>query len=294
MNIRSITLTLLVGTLAACGSIRQPNALLEQARNDVNSAQNDLQVASMAPDELKQAKDALVKADMVSANGGTLAEVDHMAYMTSQRVVIARETASSKASQAISDNAAGERDKTRLAMRTREADSAKQQLAMAQQSNAQKSSELAAADATAAMGRARVNGLEMQLKDLNAKETDRGTVVTLGDVLFETGKSRLSAASAKHMAQLAAVFKNNPRRRASIEGYTDSTGSDAANLDLSQRRADAVMAALLSLGVSADLLTTRAHGEEQPAASNGTATGRQMNRRVEVVFAKQADGINMH
>lgn len=279
MNIRFLALTAIAFTLTACGTTRAPNSALEQARQSVNLAQHDAQVMALAPDELKLAQDALAAADRTWAAGGTLSAVDHLAYMTAQRVVIAQETASHKASDAVVAGAASERDKTRLALRTQEADMAQQQLALAQQSNAQKNTDLA-------RGQAKVNSLEMQLKELNAKQTDRGLVVTLGDVLFDTGASRLRPESAGHMAKLAAVFKSAPKRRASIEGYTDSTGSGAANLALSQRRADAVLSALLELGVSPDLLTTRAHGQAQPAASNGNPAGRQMNRRVEIVFAQ--------
>lgn len=274
MNKQLLLITLLAGSLAACGSARDPNLSLEQARSNLLAAQNNTQVLTLAPTELKQAQDSLSVADKAWADGGPAATIDHLAYMTAQRVVIAQETASNKASQAVSAGAAAERDKTRLAMRTQEADTAKQQLAVA--------------DAAATAGQARVNRLEMQLRELHSKETDRGTIVTLGDMLFDTGQSRLTPASGQHLAKLAAVFKNDPQRRASIEGFTDSTGSETSNLELSQRRADAVMAALLNLGVPAELLTTRAHGQAMPAASNGSAAGRQMNRRVEVVFAKQA------
>jgi len=274
MNHRLLLLAALACGLGACANVRDPNQALEQARGSVLAAQNDTQVLTLAPTELKQAQEALTEADKAWTEGGPTSTVDHLAYMTSQRAVIARETASTKASQAVSAGAAAERDKSRLALRTPEAHTAKQQLAVA--------------DAAASLGQARVHGLEMQLRELHSKETDRGTIVTLGDMLFDTGQSRLSSASAKHLGKLAAVFKTDPQRRASIEGFTDSTGSEAANLDLSQRRADAVMTALVDLGVPAELLTTRAHGQDQPAASNGSAAGRQMNRRVEVVFAKPA------
>ena len=168
------------------------------------------------------------------------------------------------------------------------------------QSNAQKTAELAAADAASKLDQARVerrdarvNDLEMQLKDLNAKKTDRGLVVTLSDVLFDAGKSELLPEGARNMAKLAEVFKRNPQRKALIEGYTDSVGSASSNVDLSNRRANSVMSALVNLGVAADHLSTRGFGADQPAASNSTAAGRQMNRRVEIVFAPQGDEISL-
>jgi outer membrane protein OmpA-like peptidoglycan-associated protein len=276
---------LAAAALAACSTVPDRNNALNNARGRVVAAQADPQVVSLAPDELKRAAESLRAAEKAWSDGGNTTIVDHLSYMTVQRVTIAQETATSRASQAVTAGATAERDKTRLAVRTQEADSAQRQLAVSKESNAQKTSELAAADASAARSRARASELEMQLKDLNAKKTDRGMVVTLGDVLFDSGQSRLLPDGAHNMAKLAGVFKRDPLRRASIEGYTDSVGAAGANVDLSQRRANAVMAALVDQGVAADHLSTRAFGEANPTADNGTASGRQMNRRVEIVFA---------
>lgn len=293
-----VTFTTLA-TLAACSSTPDRNSALDQARSRYNAAQNDAQVATLAPEELKRAAESLRMADKALADGGTVASVDHLAYMTGQRVTIAQETASSKAAQTAVEGAAAERDRMRLASRTREAEVAQQKLAASQQTNAIKDAELAnagaaanAAAATAAMreqaivdrSNARVNDLEMQLKDLNARKTDRGMVVTLGDVLFDSGQARLLADGNSSMVKIANVFRDNPQRKALIEGYTDSVGGADANYALSERRASAVMSALINLGVPAERLSMKAHGEEQPVASNSTAAGRQLNRRVEVLF----------
>lgn len=184
------------------------------------------------------------------------------------------------------------------AQRMAEADIAKQQLAQSELSNTQKSIDLTAANAATARGQAslnskdaQLNDLELQLKDLNAKKTDRGMIVTVGDVLFDSGQARLLADGNRNMVKLADFFKRNPERTASIEGFTDSVGSATANLDLSGRRANAVMAALIELGVPANRMSALAFGEEMPAASNGTPTGRQLNRRVEIVFATRAENV---
>jgi outer membrane protein OmpA-like peptidoglycan-associated protein len=293
MNQKLIPLAVLAAALAACATTPAPNGALEQVRTRFQSAQADAQVATLAPDELKRAGESLRVAEMAWKDGGSTSTVNHLAYMTGQRVAIAQETANNLAAQAVTTGAAAERDKMRLAVRTNEADTAKQQLA-------QKTAELATADAAAVRDKAtvdrrdaRVSDLEMQLKEMNAKKTERGMVVTLGDVLFDSGKSSLQPDGSRNMAKLADVFKRNPQSKASIEGYTDSIGSASSNQDLSGRRAGAVMAALVSLGVPAAHLSTQAHGEEMPVASNDTAAGRQMNRRVEIVFASQADGAGM-
>lgn len=131
--------------------------------------------------------------------------------------------------------------------------------------------------------------VEARLQALDTKKAERGLVVTLGDVLFDSGQSRLLADGSRNMVRLAEVFKRNPARSASIEGYTDNVSSASANMSLAGRRADAVVAALIGLGVSADRLCSVAHGEDMPAARNHSPACRQMNRRVEVVFAPQGD-----
>lgn len=292
MNKRIFPLAALAAALTACATAPTPNASLEQARTRVRSAQADTQVVALAPQELKRADESLRLAEKTWSEGGSTGSVDHLAYMTGQRVTLAQETAASLADQALVASAAAERDKMRLAVRTSEADAAKLQLSESQRSNAQKTSELAAADAQALRDKekvdrrdARVSDLESQLVELNARKTDRGLVVTLGDVLFDSGRASLQAASARNMTKLADAFKRNPEHTASIEGYTDSVGSASSNRELSGRRAGAVMQALVDLGVPADHLTMVSRGEDSPVASNDTAAGRQMNRRVEIVFA---------
>lgn len=294
MNARILVLTALATALAACSSLPDRNSALEQARARVSAAQSDPQVMTLAPEELKHATESLRNAEQAWTAGAKPATVDHLAYMTGQRVTIAKDTASSLASQAITAGAAAERDRMRLALRTAEADAAQQQLATSRESNVQKSAELAAAEANALrekerLGRrdARVEDLESQLKDLNAKKTDRGTVVTLGDVLFDTGQARLLPSGNRNLIRLAEVMKGNPMATAMIEGHTDSVGSANSNYALSQRRANAVKAALVNLGVPANRLSTQAMGPDMPAADNSTASGRQMNRRVEIIFAPQ-------
>lgn len=299
MKYRALFSVTLLALVAACSSVPDRNIALESARSQFNNARNDAQVTTQAPDELKRAADALRVADQARNEGESTATIDHLAYLTSQRVVIANETAASRVAQAVTASAAADRDRLRLDARTKEVNAAQQQLALAEQANAQKAAELAAAEAEAARSQAqiarsqaqvarrdqRVDDLEAQLRELNAVKTERGMVMTLGDVLFDTGKAQLLQDGGKSIAKLAAFFQRYPERTASIEGHTDSTGNANANFTLSERRATAVMSALINQGVAANRLTMRAHGAAMPTADNGTPAGRQMNRRVEVVFA---------
>jgi outer membrane protein OmpA-like peptidoglycan-associated protein len=285
MKIQMLSLIGLAATLAACSSAPVRNDALEQARSRLDAARADTQVGALAPDELKAAGDSVLAADAAAKARAAKPTVEHLAYLATQRVTIAEETAASRAAQAVTASAAAERDRMRLSLRTAEADAAQRALTASEQDGARKAAELTAANQR---NDARVRDLEAQLAELDAKKTDRGMVVTLGDVLFDTGKSQLRPGSTTNLARLAEFFKRNPERTATIEGYTDNVGSEGMNLALSERRATAVMDALLGMGVTTRQLGARAYGVEKPAADNATAAGRQMNRRVEIVFAPSA------
>jgi len=281
--------------LAACSSMPVQNTALTQARARLDAAQSRPETVAMAPDELARARESLRRADQALANGDSVERVTHLSYLAQQQVVIAEETAAGRNAQAVVTGAAAERDRMRLELRTREADTAQAQKAMAEQASAAKTVQLAQSEANTQAERDRVarrdtkvSELEAQLHDMNARYTDRGIVITLGDLLFDTGASELRPASQHRMDQLAGFMKRYPERHASIEGYTDNVGKAASNQSLSDRRANAVMAALIQLGVPVDQLSTQAFGEEHPVAPNNTRAGRQMNRRVEIVFAREA------
>lgn len=300
MNLRPMpslsVLTLLV--LGACASVPDRNAALDAARSRLEAVQAQPQAATLAADELTQAREALRVAEAARVGGESLSRVDHLAYLASQRAAIAEETLSSRTAEAVTASAAAERDRLRLAMRTREADAAQSKLATAERMNADKTAALAQAEAAAAADRdrlarrdAQVGDLQAQLRELNARQTERGMVVTLGDVLFSTGQANLQPEGQRSMEKLADFLRRNPQQLAAVEGYTDSVGSAAANQALSERRARAVVDALVQLGVPSSQLSQQAFGEERPVASNTTASGRQANRRVEVVFARPASSV---
>jgi outer membrane protein OmpA-like peptidoglycan-associated protein len=124
-----------------------------------------------------------------------------------------------------------------------------------------------------------------ELEALKAKQTERGAVLTLGDVLFDTDRAQLKPGAHTTIDRLAAWLRDNPGNRILVEGHTDSRGSDAYNQSLSQRRADAVANALYLDGVTHDRISVKGLGEAYPVASNNTAVGQQQNRRVEVVIS---------
>ena len=127
--------------------------------------------------------------------------------------------------------------------------------------------------------------LAAELENLQAAQTSRGIVLTLDDVLFDTGKAQLKTGAQRSLDQIAAFLSENPERRVQIEGFTDSQGTDDYNLELSQSRADAVAMAIIQRGIDAQRVRALGYGEGYPVASNTTAGSRQLNRRVEIIVS---------
>jgi outer membrane protein OmpA-like peptidoglycan-associated protein len=134
----------------------------------------------------------------------------------------------------------------------------------------------------AARAKAEADQLTKELSDLKAKQTERGIILTIGDVLFATGKADLSPEAMRSVDKLVEFLQKYTNRNVLIEGHTDSVGSDEFNLTLSQKRADSLKEALTGKGVEEKRITTIGYGKKYPVASNDTASGKQQNRRVEV------------
>jgi outer membrane protein OmpA-like peptidoglycan-associated protein len=284
-NFRFLPIALLaMATLVGCASVPE-NSLLNEARNDYRAAQNNPRVIDLAPSELKQAGDALAKANDASIKKEDAAVVTHLAYLAKQRVAIAQETARQKEAEAVVTRAGTERSKIRLEARTAEASKAQQSAEASQRQAEASQQEAAMSQQQAREAEMRASQLETQLKELNAKKTERGLVITLGDVLFDTNKAQLKSGGSRSLQKLADFLKQYPQRKARVEGYTDSTGGADYNQALSDRRANAVRTSLVDMGISNDRISTQGYGEESPVASNDTATGRQLNRRVEIVLS---------
>jgi outer membrane protein OmpA-like peptidoglycan-associated protein len=285
MKTTTFTQVLLViaSFLGACGSVPTTN-LLEQTRNDYRVVQNDPQIAKYAPLELKQADKAMAAANAAAADKQSNEDIDQLAYLAKQKIAVTQEKAKQKSSESDVASASQERDQLRLAQRTNEADRAKEATAVANGNTAY-------AQGQTIEAQRRVAQLETQLADLSAKKTERGIVITLGDVLFQTGKARLNQDGLNTSRKLAKVLEENPERTVLIEGFTDSTGTTAHNQRLSERRATSVRQSLQEMGVNRNRIAIRGFGESYPVASNDTSDDRQMNRRVEIVLSNDKGAI---
>ncbi|MCE2947794.1 MAG: OmpA family protein [bacterium] len=300
--------------LAGCATVPADNAMLDAARSSYRSVQDDPDARQFAATELDQASLALKEADAAWARDEDKDRIDHLAYLARQRAAIAQETTRRRTAERAAGNAGAARNELRLEARTveaerfqrsaesatRDADEARRESdaaarraagATADAQAARRATEAArlktaAAQLEAGAVQARNDQLAAKLAALDAKQTDRGMVVSIGDVLFDTNRSELRDAGLRSVDKLVAFMKQYPQRTALIEGFTDSTGSNAINGPLSGRRAEAVRAAMVSGGISAGRLQAMGLGETQPVGSNDTAAGRQSNRRVEVIISE--------
>lgn len=270
------TLFIIGASLSACSSMPE-HPVLEEARSYYSTAQSDPNVTNHAAVELQQAGEALEIAENAWSEKEDEEVVDHLAYLARQRALIAQDTGKLRAAEIDIASASTGRSAIRLEARTAEADAARRQ------------AEISAA--AAAQAAERMSEMEKELAELNARKTERGLVITLGDVLFDLNKAELKSGSERNVRRIADFLQEYPERKALIEGFTDSTGSESYNQVLSERRAESVRRFLIANGVSADRVTARGYGEMSPVANNETAAGRQLNRRVEIIISEDGNGI---
>lgn len=275
-----------VAIISGCSSVPQ-NSALSQAQTTYDSARSNPQVVSFAPVQLKDAGDAMNQADQALSKGASDATVTHLAYIAQRKAEIAQEVAKGKVDETIVTNSGAKLDQMELEANAAEIAKAKQKIATVQETANQQAAALAAANTQAEKDQALISQQQAKLEALNAKKTARGMVITLGNVLFSTDKARLASGGVRNVEKLGEFLQQYPKYNVLVEGYTDSTGSDELNDALSKRRADAVRTALLDMGISNDRITARGYGKEFAVASNKTAAGRQLNRRVEIVLSDE-------
>lgn len=242
--------------LGACAG--EPPEGSEAARNKLTRLQSDSQLATRAPVAINEADDAVRAAEQPrKSNKDDQAAGQHLVFIADHKVDTAQAQAQSRLSEDQRTGLSEQRETARLDSRTREADIAHGQN----------------------------YALQQQIDAMNAKPTDRGLVVTLGDVLFDTGKSTLKSSAANNLNNVVSFLVQYEERTVIIEGNTDNVGNDEYNQGLSERRANTVASYLVRHGVSPNRIDAAGLGENSPVADNNTSEGRQENRRVEIIIS---------
>lgn len=285
------TLLAITALVAACSSMPTSTNLLDQTRADYVAAQSNPKVASYAPLEMQQAGVAMAQANAAAKDDDSAEKIDKLAYLAKQKIALTQEVAKQKAAEAEVAGAGKERDQLRLDQRTNEANQAKMQAEQSKLAEQVAQGETAEAQRKTQEAQAQAAKLEAQLAELAAKKTERGIIITLGDVLFGTDQARLTPDGMRTAQKLADVLQQNPQRTVLIEGFTDSTGAASYNQQLSERRATAVRSALSDMGVTRERIAIRGYGESYPVAANNTNQSRQLNRRVEIVLSDDSGKI---
>lgn len=256
----ALILTSQIALFAGCASTPQEEAKVNQLREQIQaleSTDGEQQYAPIAVEEAREAVNELASMDPDTP------EFQHQLYLAEKRIEIAKEMVSMKKAEKTIANAELRRKDALL-------DAERQQVRNVE-------------DRVAKMS-ARAQELEQQMQDLQTQETDRGLVLTLGNLLFETGESTLQSGSKRTVGEVARFLKEYPDREIRVEGFTDDRGDESFNQQLSEARAQSVKDLLVSFGVEPSRIKTEGYGEDFPVANNDIPAGRQQNRRVEIVI----------
>ena len=259
-HLRLSALVPLALVLSGCASSSpEESNRLETARTSFHAVKEDPDVLRSAPKDVIRAGESLARADRLSSYWGSAEDVSHYAYL----------------SQRYSDIAHKQTEKTPRVDRDVKWEQYREAL------------EVAVREAKLQSVQEQSNWLEEQMLSLSTSETERGLVMTLGDVLFDAARAELKASANRTVLKLAQFMQLNPRRTVRIEGYTDNRGDKQENLELSRARAQTVADLLVDLGVDGKRIEVAGHGEDFPIAENASARGRAQNRRVEIVFSDE-------
>jgi len=251
------SLLLSLALLSGCASQQTSEQALEAASQSFQKVKEDSDVLRSAPKDVIRAGESLARAERLSSYWGSGDDVVHYAYLSQRYSEIASQSSELKLNQERAAKLDLERERLQLALREAKLLSVQQQ----------------------------GQWLEEQMVSLAATETERGLVMTLGDVLFDTGRAELKASASRTVLKLVQFLQLNPRRVVRIEGYTDSSGEERKNRELSRARAQTVADVLVELGIDAKRIEVAGYGETYPLAENASSRGRAQNRRVEIVFS---------
>ncbi len=316
-------LLLMVMMLGACGTTPKQDLALQQVRAQLDDLQANQELAGYAPLALAEAERSLRQAETFSGDDTQRIHLVYMADRRIQVARAIAQNAQLeaeyqtlgeernamlvKASKAEAERARAEAEQARMISQAtaEDAERARQEALEAQQreaasardaeqaqKEAQQAKALAASSVTEAqlarreadLAMEQADTLRRQLENLQLRQTESGVVVTLGDVLFESGQTQLLNEAMASLVEVVDLLQSEPGKKIRIEGHTDSTGDAETNLEISALRANSVLEALVSLGVDRSRFTVAGMGEDFPIASNETEEGRRQNRRVDVIL----------
>lgn len=296
-----VGILVVLGGCAASAQQRAARSQLERAQEAYLQAESDpgvqvyaavrLAEAQKALQEAQQAKhsDDMLHLSYIAERKAQIASVTGATGKTEQRteqlrketsdVLLQRRDRELKAARSETDTKAREAEQWRRLAEARANDDA----AKARDARPAEDAEAKALEAE----RAKAAALASELASLKAQHTDRGLVLTVGDVLFAPGKAEVGPGAQRSIDKLAEFLRAYPRRNVLIEGHTDNLGNEDFNIKLSQQRADAVRDLLIARGVSPQRIRTKGYGPRFPVVDNDSAAGRQQNRRVEVLVLNE-------
>jgi len=316
-------LAVMVLALAACTATPKKDLALDRVRGDLEDLKNNTELAGYAPLALGEAERALRKAELATGDDLYRSYLVYMADRRIQiaRTMAEREQHQQildelqkqnsemliKASKLEADQARRDAERARLlvATTTEEAEraEAEKQAALQKQAESARAAQLSAEEADQArrlaetraseakyarleaeLASQQIDTLQRQLENLQLRQTESGVVVTLGDVLFSTGQAQLVEGARSSLEEVVDLLQTEPDKKIRVEGHTDSRGDAEANLKLSEQRAQAVVDALVSMGVDKERISAMGMGEDFPIDSNETEEGRARNRRVDVIL----------
>ena len=268
---------------AGCSSVQKVNPALHRASTAYTQALSDPEINANAPVVMYEAGQMLQKAE----EADEVEVIEHLAYLAERKAQTAIVLAEKRMAEKEIELLSRQRDVVLLKARELEAERAKNEAEMERNKAEAVAREAEKARKQAELDRERLEKLQSEFSELQARQTDRGTVLTLGDVIFATDKADLLPGAMRSIDKLFDFLQKYPDRNVLIEGHTDSIGDEEYNEVLSQRRASAVRNALIYKGINPDRIIAKGCGENYPVAENANSSGRQRNRRVEIVILEQ-------
>lgn len=279
--------------MLGCASAPQSPPGADLVRDKLARLQADPVLSNKAPDAIERAEVAVRLAEQELGDSDEARALGaHRVYLAEHQVEIAMAKAATRHAEDQREQFAAQRADARLNARTLEANRAQAAADRADDRAERLANEREQAREASAAAEARAQAeaaeLKRQIEKLEAEATDRGLVLTLGDLLFAFDSAELKVGSASILDRLVTFLESYPERNAVIEGHTDNIGNAEYNRGLSERREESVRQYLIEHGIASERLSASGLGQSRPLVDNGSDSGRQRKRRVEIIIDNPA------